>query len=214
MLARGSVPDPGAENWPMPQTEPCFVRMHGRNRFGKTHPEARMAGTQGETGIGRKERGRRRSNMEAFVFANWMWLVLMVVLLVIEGLTVNLTTIWFATGALVAFLLGLAGVPIGWQVAAFLVVAVIMVVFTRPVAVKYLKVGRTRTNVDSMVGREGIVIKSMTELQTGQVKVGGAIWTALPKNGQSLAEGTVITVAAVEGVKLLVLPAQGPDILQ
>ncbi len=152
--------------------------------------------------------------MNAFVFTNWMWLVLMVVLLVIEGMTVNLTTIWFAAGALVAYLLGLAGVPFGWQVAVFLAVAVVMVIFTRPVAVKYLKVGRTRTNVDSIIGCEGIVIRQMTELQTGQVKVNGQIWTALPQNGQALAEGTVITVAAVEGVKLMVLPVQGPDILR
>ena len=149
--------------------------------------------------------------METIAFANWMWLVLMVVLLVIEGLTVSLTTIWFAAGALVAFLLGLTGVSFGWQAVAFLVVAIVMVVYTRPIVVKYLKVGRTRTNVDSIIGCEGIVLKPMTELQTGQVKVGGQVWTALPRDGRPIAEGTVITVAAVEGVKLMVLPVQGAD---
>ena len=142
-------------------------------------------------------------------FENWMWLVLLVVFMIIEGVTVSLTTIWFAVGSLVAFLLGLAGVPLPWQMVAFLAVSVLLAVFTRPIAVRYLKVGQTRTNVDSLIGREGVVTAPLSEHQTGQVKVGGQVWTALPADGQPIGLGAVVLVQKVEGVKLLVLPVRG-----
>jgi membrane protein implicated in regulation of membrane protease activity len=143
-------------------------------------------------------------------FANWMWLVLLVICMVVEALSVNLTTIWFAAGALVAFLLGLVGVPVGWQAAVFLVVSVVLVIFTRPIAVRYLKVGRTRTNVDSLIGQQGVVLQPMAEHQTGQVKVNGQIWTALPADGQPIGQNMEVTVQAVQGVKLMVLPLPTP----
>lgn len=139
-------------------------------------------------------------------FANWMWLILLVVCLVIEGLTVNLTTVWFAAGALVAFLAGLIGFSFGWQAAFFLVTSVVLLVFTRPIALRYFKIGLTRTNIDSLIGKEAVVLKSMNEHQVGQVKVGGQVWSALPADGKPIGENTVVLVQAVEGVKLMVLP--------
>ncbi len=144
-------------------------------------------------------------------FANWMWLVLLVVFMIVETATVSLTTIWFAVGALVAFLLGLLGVSVGWQAAVFLVVSVLLVLFTRPIAIRYLKIGRTRTNVDSIIGQQGVVIKAMSEHQTGQVKVNGQVWTALPADGQPIGENMEVLVQSVEGVKLMVMPLPAPQ---
>lgn len=144
-------------------------------------------------------------------FANWMWLVLLVVFMIVETATVSLTTIWFAVGALVAFLLGLLGVSVGWQAAVFLIVSVLLVLFTRPIAIRYLKIGHTRTNVDSMIGQQGVVIKAMSEHQTGQIKVNGQVWTALPADGQPIGENMEVTVQSVEGVKLMVMPLPAPQ---
>lgn len=137
---------------------------------------------------------------------NWMWLAFMIVLIVIEAMTISLTTLWFAIGALVAFLLGLFGVPFVWQLIAFFVVSTVLIVFTRPLALKALKVGKTKTNVDSLAGREGVVISDISEFATGQVKLGGQVWSALPYDGATILEGAVVTVVSVEGVKLIVKP--------
>ena len=67
-----------------------------------------------------------------------IWLFLVVVLLIIELVTVGLTTIWFAAGSASAFLLSLAGLGIGWQIGVFLVVSIVLFVFTRPWAMKYV----------------------------------------------------------------------------
>lgn len=134
----------------------------------------------------------------------YTWLGLMLVLITIEALTVSLTTIWLAAGSLVAFLLALFGTPLSLQIIAFLAVSVVLIVFTRPVAVKYLKIGVHKTNTDSMIGAKGIVIMDITEFATGQVKVKGQIWTAVSKTGMGIIKDTEVVVEAIEGVKLIV----------
>lgn len=79
------------------------------------------------------------------------WTVLLVVLVVIELVTMGLTTIWFAAGALVATIAAACNAPLFIQIALFLIVSVLSLVFTRPVAMKYFNRDRTRTNVESLM---------------------------------------------------------------
>jgi len=134
------------------------------------------------------------------------WLVVLVVLVVIELLTMGLTTVWFAGGALVATVAALFHAPLTLQVILFLLVSAILLFFTRPLAVKYFNKDRVRTNAESLVGRQAIVISEVDNLQgIGQVSVGGMEWSARTKeDGVRLPVGTVATVLAINGVKLVV----------
>jgi len=128
----------------------------------------------------------------------------MVLLIIIEAATMGLTTIWFAAGALFAFLVSLTHVHPLIQFGVFLLSSIILLYYTRPLAKKYLKVGSHATNVDSFIGREGIVTKTIEKYNTGQVKVWGQIWTAVSENGEVIPQNSRIRVKAVEGVKLIV----------
>lgn len=136
-----------------------------------------------------------------------IWLILIIILIIIEAGTVSLTTIWLAGGALVALVFSLLGLPTWSQIVVFLLISIILLVFTRPIAVKYLKVGRHRTNSDSLVGEIGVVIMDITEHKTGQVKVRGQIWTAVAESDDLISEGTEVVIIAIEGVKLIVKSA-------
>ena len=135
-----------------------------------------------------------------------VWLVILVVLVVIELLTMGLTTIWFAGGALIAAIASLFRAPFAVQVILFLVVSVVLLFFTRPLAVKYFNKDRVRTNAESLVGRQAIVISEIDNLQgIGHVNVGGMEWSARTKeDGVTIPVGTVTTVLAINGVKLVV----------
>ena len=135
-----------------------------------------------------------------------VWLVILVVLVVIELLTMGLTTIWFAGGALIAAIASLFRAPFAVQVILFLVVSIVLLFFTRPLAVKYFNKDRVRTNAESLVGRQAIVISEIDNLQgTGQVNVGGMEWSARTKeDGVTIPVGTVTIVLAIKGVKLVV----------
>ncbi len=135
-----------------------------------------------------------------------IWLAILVALVVIELLTMGLTTIWFAGGALVATIASLFGAPLVLQIILFLVVSALLLYFTRPVAVKYFNKDRVRTNAESLVGRQAIVISEIDNLQgIGQVNVGGMEWSARTRvDGVKLPVGTVTTILAINGVKLIV----------
>lgn len=137
----------------------------------------------------------------------YTWLGLMVVLIAIEAATVSLTTIWLAGGSLVAFIFSLFNLPLWSQITAFLTTSIILLIFTRPIAVKYLKVGTYKTNVDALIGTTGIVIMEISEHKTGQVKVKGQIWTAISESKETLPVDTEVVVKAIEGVKLIVKSA-------
>lgn len=135
-----------------------------------------------------------------------VWLIILVLLVVIELLTMGLTTVWFAGGALAATLASLLGLPLAIQILLFLVVSGLLLFFTRPIAVKYFNKDRVRTNAESLVGRQAIVISEIDNLQgIGQVNVGGMEWSARTRDeNRKLPVGAVVVVLAIDGVKLIV----------
>ncbi len=146
------------------------------------------------------------------------WLVLLILMIVIEVLTLGLTTIWFAGGALVAVIASLLGAPVWLQIILFFAVSLLLLFFTRPVAVKYFNRDRVKTNVESMVGRQAIVVSEIDNIQgIGQVTVGGQEWTARSSDQKvRIPAGAVVKVVAINGVKLIVrlddnLKGNSPD---
>lgn len=135
-----------------------------------------------------------------------IWLIILVVLVVIEIFTLGLTTIWFAGGALVAIVVAALGGPVWLQVLAAIIVSAVLLFFTRPVAVKYFNRDRERTNAESLVGRQAIVISEINNLQgIGQVTINGMEWTARTiADGQVIKPGEVVIIRGINGVKLLV----------
>lgn len=135
-----------------------------------------------------------------------IWLIVFVACIVIEIITMGLTTIWFAGGALFAAAGAAFGAPLWLQIALMAVVSLILLYFTRPVAVKYFNKDRVRTNAESLIGKQAIVISEIDNLQgIGQVTVGGQEWSARTMTEDiTLSVGTVVVVRAISGVKLMV----------
>ncbi len=135
-----------------------------------------------------------------------IWLVLFVLLLIIEIITMGLTTIWFAGGAVIALVLAYFKVHVAVQVIAFLLVSIVLLVLTRPIAIKYFNQEREKTNVDSLHGQKAVVIESIDTLRgIGRVEVNGMEWAAKMEGEKNTAEiGEVVTIKGIQGVKLVV----------
>ena len=142
------------------------------------------------------------------------WLVMLILCIGIEVLTLGLTTIWFAGGALVAIFASLLYAPIFVQIILFFVVSLVMLFFTRPIAVKYFNKDRIKTNVESMVGRQAIVTEEIDNMKAvGQVTVNGQEWTARSWDERvKIPEGEIVAVKAISGVKLIVEKVKQPDV--
>lgn len=134
------------------------------------------------------------------------WLILFAVLLVIEFLTMGLTTIWFAGGAIAAMAANMLGGNIWVQMITFLAVSFLLLVFTRPFAAKYVNRGRVRTNIDELIGMEAVVTETINNIRSsGKVQVNGLEWTARSKKAETVIEtDKVVEILSIEGVKLIV----------
>jgi len=133
-----------------------------------------------------------------------VWTVLIIVFIVIEGLTLGLTSIWFAAGSLVALVLSLFNAPLYVQIVGFLGTTIILLIYTRPIAKDFLKIGTAKTNADGLIGEVGQVIIEIAQFKTGQVKVKGQIWTAIDIEDKGIEENSSVEIMEIEGVKLIV----------
>lgn len=133
------------------------------------------------------------------------WLIAMVVLLVIELLTMGLTTIWFAGGALAGFATAMLGAEFLAQIIVFLAVSFFLLFFTRPVAARFFNKQRAKTNADSLIGKEAKVTEKIDNFnQRGTVFVNGLEWSARTEDDTIIETGKKVEVREISGVKLIV----------
>lgn len=132
-----------------------------------------------------------------------VWIVIAVFLAIIEAATMGITTIWFAAGALVAAFSAMFIDSLMAQIAIFLLVSVLLLVFTRPVVNKYFSKKTVKTNADALVGMTGVVVDTIEPIKLGQVKVNGQMWTAIAGDDIIYKDEEVI-VKEISSVKLVV----------
>jgi membrane protein implicated in regulation of membrane protease activity len=138
----------------------------------------------------------------------WVWLGLLAFFVIVEALTANLLTIWFAAGSLVAFISSFFIENPIIQVVIFVIVSLIVLVALRPIAKKYTRTRKQPTNADMYINAEGVVTEAISNLNAkGTVKVKGSVWTARSFSDEvEIPENTTIVVEKIEGVKLIVRP--------
>lgn len=134
------------------------------------------------------------------------WLILFLVLLFFEILTLGLTTIWFAGGALVAFALAVFHVSWKIQMIVFLVVSFLLLFATRPFAKKFINKNTIKTNIEGVIGRIVRVTADIDNINAvGKVVLDGEEWMARSvKDECKISAGSYAKVLNVEGIKLIV----------
>ncbi|MDR0854606.1 MAG: NfeD family protein [Clostridiales Family XIII bacterium] len=138
-----------------------------------------------------------------------VWIVVAVLFAVIEGFTMGFVTVWFSVGGIAAAISALFGASLSIQIVIFFAVSIILLIFTRPILVKHLKLGKEKTNVDAIAGKIGVVMEEIKPYETGLVKVNGVPWTAEAKEQEeTIAANSRVKILSVEGVRLIVEKAE------
>lgn len=133
------------------------------------------------------------------------WLIMVILLAVVEILTVNLVTIWFALGALGALIFSLFDIGFIWQMWCFIIISVASLALTKPLVKKKLLSKKASTNADMLIGKNGIVTESISSDKfAGEVKVSGQVWSAVCEGEETIEKGSKVKVIRIEGVKLVV----------
>ena len=133
------------------------------------------------------------------------WLIFTVVTAILEAVTVQMVSIWFAAGGLAACITSLFTDNILIQIGVFLGVTVLTLALTRPLVKKIKEKNTHPTNADKYIGQTGIVLEEIdNEKAQGLVRVGSSKWTARSVDNTVIAKDKKVKVLSIEGVKLMV----------
>ena len=130
----------------------------------------------------------------------WVWVAVTIICVVIESLTLALTTIWFGISAFVLVFLAFTPLPFVAQVFIFVVLALVLLIFTRPVVKKKLSQKQIATNYERVIGQIAVVTKKITALDKGAIKINGMEWTAAVKEDIVLEKGSKCIIEEIAGV--------------
>lgn len=132
----------------------------------------------------------------------FIWLIIFIVLIIIEVITINLVSIWFALGALITAICSLfIDEPIILNT-IFVITSVFSLLLTKKLVQKFSGKEKIPTNIDRIIGKTGIVTQKISKLEPGEVKVDGKYWSAIaPKN---IKKDSKVEILAIDGVKLKV----------
>ena len=134
-----------------------------------------------------------------------VWAAAIIIFGILEGITVQLVSIWFVAGAVAALISVPLGAPQWLQFVLFFAVSLIVLAIVRPIIKKRLTPKQEKTNADRCIGKDAIVIEEINNiLPTGQVKADGKVWTARSSDNSIIPKDTIVSVEKIDGVKLIV----------
>jgi membrane protein implicated in regulation of membrane protease activity len=143
----------------------------------------------------------------------FIWLGVFVIALIVEICTTDVVSIWFCGASLISLILAaIPGVPFWVEIVVFVVLSVALLLALRPVVKKYFSKNNFKTNVDEMIGHKALVIKEISELQRGEVKINGIIWTAEAANpSEKIGKDDIVKILSIDGNKLIVKKIDNDD---
>lgn len=135
----------------------------------------------------------------------WIWLIIIVILIIIEAMGVNLVTIWYVASGIVALILSFFIDSFFIEFLVFSLLGTLLLITSRKYLVNLISNGKdkdknSKTNLDRIIGEEGIVTESISKHHPGEVKVDGKRWTAVAK--KEIKVDSTVKVLSINGVKL------------
>ena len=134
-----------------------------------------------------------------------LWICVTLLAVVLEIVTIQLVSLWFVGGGIVAFIMSLfEGIGWQWQLLAFVLVSVILLIFARPALAKVMQLNKNnRSNVDELIDKKVRMLSDADFDTNGTAKINDVVWTVKSIDGNTLKQGTIVQVVKVEGNKLI-----------
>lgn len=134
----------------------------------------------------------------------WVWLLLAVIFALVETFTMSMITVWFIIGAVIAFTAAWFGAAWEIQMVLFFVSAIVLLIFFRPLAKDYFKIGAVKTGFPALIGQVGVVQEKIVPPHYGAISIQGQVWTAEAVNEEPIDIGEKVKILGIEGVILKV----------
>ena len=143
------------------------------------------------------------------VIMMWIWLALIAVSALVEAFTMQMVSIWFIPGGLVALILYFCGVDWTWQIIACIIISFVLLFSLRKICIKALFKNKPTeaTNSASLVGQTTNLLESITADSKGSLKINDVVWTAVTADNSTINCGERVQITAIQGNKLIVIQA-------
>lgn len=133
-----------------------------------------------------------------------IWLIIIILAIIIELITVDLVSIWFVFGAIIALIGDLLGLDRNLQIILFTITSILIIILVRPIAKKHFKTNKIPTNSDRFIGKVATVTKEISDDNRGEVKVSGSYWSAETIDHQVLEIGSKCIILTITGNHMIV----------
>ena len=138
----------------------------------------------------------------------YVWLAVVILSVVVEAVTNELLTIWFAIAGLICVIL--SAFQIEWYITlpVFIAVSTALILGLRKLSIKLLnKKCDDKTNADAVFGKKFVLLSKISLNQPGTIKVNDVVWNVLTENnGEVVEEGSLVKVLRLSGNKYIVEP--------
>ncbi len=135
----------------------------------------------------------------------WIWMAMAAFFVIAEIFTMGFFLLWFGIGAAVAGVLALLGLAMGWQLASFIVVSLLLFAISRSFAERFTQTQPPGIGADRFIHKKGVVIETIDNIKnTGRVRIGKDEWRADSDTDEVIPVGKTVEVIRVEGTHLVV----------
>lgn len=135
----------------------------------------------------------------------WIWLAVIVVTVVIEGITLDMVSVWFTAGAIVPLILAAVG-AVGWeiQLIIFIVISTVLILTLRKVTKRLLFKNGSKEQINTIIGKQTKMIEDATEDTMGSIKINDVVWSAKSEKDETIKKGELVEIIRVSGNKAIV----------
>ena len=137
-------------------------------------------------------------------FMLWVWVGVIALALILEAMSMDMTSIWFAVGGFVSLILQVCGANLTWQIVPFVIISALCIIFLRNITKKLIQKPTVATNIDKQIGLKTKLIDRISEDDLGSIKINGIIYSAKSENDEIIESGTEVEIVKVEGNKMIV----------
>lgn len=139
----------------------------------------------------------------------WMWVVwlaIFAITMIVEVCVPDLVSIWFSLSALITlFFSFIEGLPYWGEIIIFVGLSLILLALTRKFVKKFLKSKETvKTNLNSFIGKEFKLEKTIEPFSKGEIKINGVAWDCDTRDNSKIEKGKIIIIKEIQGNKLIV----------
>lgn len=135
----------------------------------------------------------------------YVWIAVTAIALIVELVTSEMVSVWFAGGGVVGLILCAAGLDWYIHLPAFIVVSAALMLCFRSIVIKKLNNGEVKTNAETALGKEVELLSAVSFKSTGTVKINGVIWNAVAENEEiEIPVGKKVRIIGIIGNKYIV----------